>query len=242
MLSFMKEDNLENLTPQEQSDGHEAPNGVDNQQAFYTVASKSKKTRKSTMALIIVFCLGIGVLVFMIKDAAPAKAQASKTKGDDTQIEQAISRLIGVRTEIFDNLEKIVNKFYEFSDVEQIEVDELVKDPFKLDVVAGDFSGSMDQDTELDHDALLEARRREMQRQLSKKTHGMQLLSIMQTQQGFCCMVDDKILYEGDMIKEFKVAEITADSVKLRWAQQPSEGEEETKQIGPIEMILKLTQ
>jgi hypothetical protein len=43
----------------------------------------------------------------------------------------------------------------------------------------------------------------------------MQLLTIMQSEQGNCCMIDDKILYKGDTIRDFKVVEVGDTSVKL---------------------------
>ncbi|MHC4722572.1 MAG: hypothetical protein ACYS6I_07670, partial [Planctomycetota bacterium] len=44
----------------------------------------------------------------------------------------------------------------------------------------------------------------------------MQLLSIIQSDQGNCCMIDDRILYEGDSIRGFKVREIGDTAVKLQ--------------------------
>ena len=43
----------------------------------------------------------------------------------------------------------------------------------------------------------------------------MQLMSLMQSEQGHSCMIDDKILYEGDLIKGFKVSQISDSFVKL---------------------------
>ena len=47
----------------------------------------------------------------------------------------------------------------------------------------------------------------------------MKLLSIMQSEsdQGACCMITDKILYEGDYIRDFKVRQIGDGFVKLVW-------------------------
>jgi len=56
----------------------------------------------------------------------------------------------------------------------------------------------------------------------------MQLLSIMQTQQGYCCIIDDGILYEGDSIKGFKVCQISDSTVSL--------------ESGDLEITLKLSE
>jgi len=66
------------------------------------------------------------------------------------------------------------------------------------------------------------------QQQLRQQAKDMQLLSIMQSERGNCCMIDDRILYEGDSIKSFTVKQISDSFVKLA-----SEG---------IEIILKLSE
>lgn len=48
-----------------------------------------------------------------------------------------------------------------------------------------------------------------------KYAKNMQLLSIMESADGMCCMIDDKILYEQDTIKGFKVMKITDNAVTL---------------------------
>ncbi len=63
---------------------------------------------------------------------------------------------------------------------------------------------------------------------LRQQTESMQLLSIIQSDEGNCCMIDDSILYEGDSIRSFKVSQISDSFVKL-----VSEG---------VETILKLAE
>jgi len=53
------------------------------------------------------------------------------------------------------------------------------------------------------------------QQQLRQNSKGMQLWSIMQTQQGYRCMIDDEVLSEGDSINGFKVSQIGDNFVKL---------------------------
>ena len=57
---------------------------------------------------------------------------------------------------------------------------------------------------------------------------GLQLLSIMQSDQGNCCMINDRILYEGDSIRGFKVCRIGDSFVKLKYED--------------VEIVLKLSE
>jgi len=117
-----------------------------------------------------------------------------------------------------------------FSDVRQVEVDELKKNPFKAEMFLGDLkeAGGLDVDDEI-----------EAEQQLRQQAKNMQLLSIMATDAGNCCMIDDKILYEGDSIGGFKVRQISDSFVKLEWAPKRPEmhlaGQSEC-----VEIVLKL--
>ncbi|MHC4423943.1 MAG: hypothetical protein ACYSWR_04670 [Planctomycetota bacterium] len=66
------------------------------------------------------------------------------------------------------------------------------------------------------------------QQQLRQQAKNMKLLSIMQSDEGNCCMIDDSILYEGDSIKGFRLKQISDSFVKL-----DSKG---------VEIILKLSE
>jgi hypothetical protein len=173
----------------------------DAQQAEYlTVAARSAVVRKTTYLLVGLFILSVVCLWLMVKKTTPRRVAAAG--GDQTQIELAISRLTGVSSEMFHRMDQIVRKFYEFSDVQQVRVNDLVKNPFKHETFLGDLRTGQRKNP--DSDATV--------RQL---TQDMQLLSIIQSDQGNCCMIDDRILYVGDSIRGFKVCEIGDNAVKL---------------------------
>ena len=229
MLSFLRDqgydDPLDNQNPQSPNDGtQQQGNPADNnqQQEYLTVAAQGKNVRKMTMMLVVLFGIGVLGLVFMIKKSAPQAAAASSEVEEESQIENAIARLTGAGTEMFKRMDQIVNKFYEFSDVKQVGVDELSKNPFEHQnflAEAGETSDSKDDEIK----AELIRRQR-----LKEGTKDMQLLTICQTDQGNCCMIDDKILYEGDMIKGYKVSQISDDFVKL--------------DLGGVEIVLRLSE
>jgi len=229
MLSFMREQDRDSSlgTRRSTDTGHETPVTSDRSRAtsdekYVAIAARQKQVRKSTILLVGLFILGLLCLWFMIKKSAPPLSAVADSKGgeEDTQIEMAIARLTGVRSEMFNRMGEIVKKFYEFSDVQQVNVYELVKNPFEL---KGAIRESPLRDTE--HVPLRLAPPRQVARE---PTHGMQLLSIIQSDQGNCCMIDDRILYEGDSIRGFKVRQISDSTVSL--------------QSGNVEVILKLSE
>ncbi len=133
------------------------------------------------------------------------------------------------------SMDEIVRKFYEFSDVLQVKVGELVKNPFKLEL----FSANVKEEPrveikvpEIDAEMI-------KQRQIRQKAQEMQLLSIMQSDRGKCCMIGNKILYEGDYIEDFKVRQIGDSFVKLEWNQDRNDGTSDT-QPEAVEIVLNL--
>jgi hypothetical protein len=216
MLPFLRDQNSGDSPTQKPAatdgrtaDGTERPQ---EHEEYLTVATQKKQVRKSTTVLAVLFVVGLLCLWFMIKKSTPQTASAEDANTEETQIEIAIARFTGVRSEMHNRMDEIVNRFYEFSNVPQVHVDELVKNPFKLEMFLANAWPGPDADEEaLEIDA-------EMlwQRQIGQKAKDMQLSSIMQSNQGICCMINDKILYEGDPIGSFKVHQIGASFVKLK--------------------------
>jgi len=223
MLSFLREQGAIEDSKKSIGQGH-TPN-ANEEQEYLTVATQDKNVRKSTILLAVLFGIGLLCLWFMIKKSTPQTVAGADVNTEDKQIEIAIARLTGMSSEMFNRMDEIVKKFQEFSDVKQVRVNELVKNPFELEVFSGNLKGKFDAE-ESDFD--IDAERMRRQQQLSQQAENMQLLSIMQSGQGNCCMIDDKILYVGDSIKDFKVCEISDTFVKLV--------------SGDAEVILKLSE
>lgn len=223
MLSFMREQGFKDSKVQEtaKSSNGEAKKGQDlkspkpsdkaKEQQYLTVAAQGKNVRKMTMLLVVLFVIGLLCLWIMIKKSAPQAATASSAGTEETQIEKAIARLTGVGSEMFKRMDQIVKKFYEFSDVQQVRVYELVKNPFERQIFLADAPESSDS----------------TKAEPIRPPPDLPLLTILRTDESYCCMIDDKILYEGDTIKGFKVVQIGDDFVKLE-----SEG---------VEKVLKLS-
>ena len=219
MLSFLKEQRVEDSSSEKAPDAPGKPSAENQEQGYIAVVAQEKNVRKTTYILVTVFCIGILCLWFMARKSTPQQAAAQVTSPEEAQIEKIIARFGGTRSEILSSTDEIVRKFHEFSDVEQVGVNELVKNPFKHDHFLDDLSGSEHYDWASDE---AEAMRQE------QMVRGMQLLSIMKSEKESCCMIDDKLLYEGDSIRGFKVCQIADNFVRL--------ASEET------EIVLKLTE
>lgn len=215
MLSFLRDQGSGDLpVKKSQASGETTPNDGnkehEQEQKFFTVAAHEKRARKSTILLAILFVAGLLCLGYMIKKSSPKSASGASDSKEDAQLEAAVSRLTGIRAEMSDSMDKVVNKFYELSDVLQVKVGELVKNPFKLELATTEEPRVEITVPEVDTEML-------KQRQIRQEAKEMQLLSIMQSDRGKCCMIGDKILYEGEYIKDFKVHQIGDSFVKLEW-------------------------
>jgi len=212
-------------------------------QEYITVADKDKNVRKSTILLAVLFFAGLLCLWLMIKKSAPTTAAASATGAEESQIETAISRLTGVRSEMFNRMDEIVNKFYQFSSVQQVGVGELVKNPFRHDISLGNVRAGDSERGDSATDA------RMMQERMREQTKGLELLSIMRSGEdgsSQCCMIDDRILYEGDLIRGFSVCQIGDNFVKLKWQRDQLESLETGPKSGEehlgAQIVLKLSE
>ncbi len=225
MLSFLRDQSLEDIPAQKKANktvGKAPGDGTDKSQEseYLTVATQKKRTRKSTRLLAILFIIGMLCLWFMIKKSTPKAASAASVETEETLIETAIARLTGVKSKIFNRMDEIVKKFYEFSNVPQVKVNELSKNPFEVETFLANLRKKPGAG-EINAKKL-------WQQQIRYKSESMQLLSIMQSNGRNCCMIDDKILYEGDSIEDFKVLQIGDSDVKLE-----SDG---------VQIILKLSE
>ncbi len=113
-----------------------------------------------------------------------------------------VSKLGGVRSDMSSKMEIIVKKFYDFANVKQVGLDQLLKNPFlqgkKRTTVSDEGSKVL---------------------ATTRKSTDFQLFSIMRGDTDpnkWCCMVNDKLLYRGQIISDYTVAEIEANFVVLK--------------------------
>jgi hypothetical protein len=236
MLSFMREQGGEDLPgspgagsgPRDAGAGHKG-----DAQEYLTVAANSKNLRRSTILVVILVAVGLASLGYMIRKSRPQAATAAPVD-DEAQIEVAISRLTGVSSEMVSRMDEIVKRFYEFSDVFQVGVGELAKNPFEVEV----FGGALQEEVGKTDDE--EARAALIQREhLRQRASTLQLLSVMRSDKGNSCMINDRILQQGDTIEGFTISRIGGDSVEL--AYQPNGGSGGAE-ADDMKILLKLSQ
>lgn len=212
MLSFLREQGVSDTSERQVPRAAKTDAAEDaQQQEYFTVAAKGKNVHKSTILLAVLFGVGLLCLCFMIKKSTPKTASADVVSAEEAQIEVAIAQLTGVKAEMYNRMDEIVGKFYEFSDVLQVQVDSLLRNPFELEVFLASLRNKLNNGEGFDIDAKML-----LQQQLRQQAQGMQLLCIMQSEQGRCCMINDQILYEGSSIKDFNVVRIGDTSVDLK--------------------------
>jgi preprotein translocase subunit SecG len=206
MLSFLKE-NQSRIPAADQAPvdtgGENA--ALSHQQDYLTVSGHGQKLRQSTVLLIALFAVGALGVWFMIKKTTPVQAAAAND--DQTQLEAAIAQLNGMQSEMNTQMDSIVGRFYQVSNVGQIGVDELKKNPFKRELGAGQ--------TTIDEIDLRRTQQQLLEDKMRRATAGMQLWSVTATPRGDCCMINDKVLYVGDTIDGLTVKTIDKKSVVL---------------------------
>jgi len=221
MLSFLREQEAGDSSARQSkgSDSHGGPTSDDGAQEFLTVATNRSKLRKSTILVAILVAIGLVCLWFMIRKSQPQAASAKQADEEEARLEVAIGRLTGVSSEMVNKMDRIVKKFYEFSDVFQVRVEDLVKDPFEAEV----FAKEIEQEVLASEDAGARATLIRQQR-MRERASMLQFLSVMQSANGNACMINDRILREGDTIEGFVVKRIGADFVDLTWQDDSSSG------------------
>ena len=199
MLNYLKTSNSE--IPAEQ----ESETTQQKEQDFLTVATKEKDVRKSTTILGVLFIIGLICLGIMIKKSAPKAAVSKTVDAEQLQLEIAIAQVFQYKDNALNDMDEIVNKFYELSDVIQVAVNQLVKNPFQLEtLIPKKENGETDINVEMIIQKEIELRARELK-----------LYSVMKSEKGVCCMINNKILYEGESIDDFVVKQINTDNVLL---------------------------
>jgi len=215
MLAFLKDEHSEH-SPLRQHNNNTDSEPLERlkddtaSQGYLTVAENKKKLTKNTLILFVLFGIGVLTLWVMIRKTTPQAASAATQDSYQAQLDKALAQFGRAKEEISGGMEKIINKFSNLDNVCQVEVTELAKNPFRLDRFRG---GRLDKTGN---------NRKMTVQELKQQAEKLRLLSIMNitpsagSDFAWCCMINDKILYPGDVIEGFLVFEITENMVKLR--------------------------
>jgi len=199
MLSFMQDNNRINTGEHEGTDAELDENQSTAEQNYLTPAAHGKNAKRTTIILVVLFTVGALCVWFMIKKVAPTLVAAAMSP-EEAQIENALTQLTGIKTQMHNSIDQMLGQFYQFADVDQIGVGELKKNPFRHELYLSDIEGLLDEYPET----------------LNISTGSdLQLWGILQTEQGNCCMINDKIVYKDDWIGGLKVVRVTGKFVEL---------------------------
>lgn len=237
MLSFLRDSGFDDLPAEKKAAGETASDDSQgaSDQDYIKVSTNPNRVKKSTTVLIVLLVAGLACIWYMVKKTSPQSAGAATADANTADVELAIARITGAKTEMFGKMDDLVEKFNEFSDVPQVGVDELVKDPFELEDIlsvsgVGSDAGAV---VQVDHLAVI---RQKAQAQADE----FNLLTIMQSDGKNSCMIDSRFFYEGDLVRDFRITEIGSDFVKLLW--NANGAADSTGGREKVEIILKLTE
>jgi hypothetical protein len=237
MLSFIREQEAGDSSANQNKNGG-LPRGSNDPGSleYVTVATTSKTLRKSTILVAVLVGAGLVGLWFMIRKSQPQTAVAKQADEEQTMMEAAIGRLTGFSSEMVSKADQILKKFYEFSGVPQVNMNDLVKNPFEVEAYAKDMKMEVVPETDSAEAALIR------QQRLRQRAASLSLLSIMQSGQASSCMINDMILRQGDMIEGFVITRIGGDSVELTWRGDGNVAGGNSAETNELTIVLKLSQ
>ncbi len=76
---------------------------------------------------------------------------------------------------------------------------------------------------------------------MEQQAKTLKLLSIMRSDQGDCCMINDRIVRQGDTMEGFKVVQIGGNSVELAWTPKGTPAAE-VSPTDEMKVVLKLSE
>lgn len=200
MLSYLKDDR--DGQDKHQRSGDEQSDHVNQDQVgqdeYLMPSGNTTLARQGTMILIALFVVGAGAVFFMVKKVVPAQAEAADTT-QHTKIESSIAKLNGIQTKMNGKLDQVAEKIYNLSNVKQLGEDDLLKNPFVHKTTS-----SFGVEKEI------------VNTKKEVKNINVKLWSIMESDQGRCCMINNKLLYEGDRIQGMTVVAIGKKTVQLQ--------------------------
>jgi preprotein translocase subunit SecG len=176
---------------------------------FLTVSGRDQSVRKSTAVVTALFIIASIGLVLMAKKSHIQSASATSAADSQTKIEMAISRVTGASSEMTTRMDEVVQKFHQFSDVLQVEVDELQKNPFEL--------AFLPVEAEVRESPGPDEKVKSLLRQFDVEKGTLSLISIILSESSACCMINGVLLERGQRLNAFIVENIQADHVQLRW-------------------------
>jgi hypothetical protein len=207
MLSYLRD---ANQTPaaaamQEQSGSPQGEESAAGSGGYLKPAAHAKNVKQGTIVLVILFAAGAAGVWWMIKKSGLSQAHGASAE-EASQIDKALAQLTSFQAEINSQMDSVASRFSQASELGQITVSDLKKNPFRQEY-------ALEQSTQDLSETQTLMRKEEMQRRAGL----LKLWSITARQTNSCCMINDKVLYVGDTIQGFVVKEILPDRVRIAY-------------------------
>ncbi|MBN2377924.1 MAG: hypothetical protein JXD22_16115 [Sedimentisphaerales bacterium] len=176
----------------------------------YRVANKNNVNR-SAVILLMTCLMGVGAIYLFGLRNKPKEATAQEQEVE-AKVDQVLAKLVDQQKKdearkMFQDTDNMVQVFYDYPAKQQVEVEELQRNPFSR-MLAKD-EGANDVDEAL-------KRREQLRIELSEKSAKFVLQSVLQGKKGAKCLIDGNIYSEGDLIDSvFKVKKVNNESVIL---------------------------
>ncbi|NLF30156.1 MAG: hypothetical protein GX591_04615 [Planctomycetes bacterium] len=170
-------------------------------------ASRLPKISRSTIAMGVMFCAGVGIIIALSSGADPQPAAASDA-AVEAQVEQFLAHT-EAKTGEETSGEALMEQFYSYASRRQLPADALRTDPFARAVVRR----ASVRPTDDDRPALVaDAQRRAS---LQREFDNLSLQGIMATSQGATAIINGQFVATGATVGSFTVTAIRADHVEL---------------------------
>lgn len=199
MLSYLKNDQNQIPAASELENGPDVQTESSSEVSEYlSCAQRGKTVKQGTIVLVLLFAVGAGSIWWMIKKSSPATAQAASDESA-MQIEKVLAQLSSYQTEANGQMDSVLRRFHQSSEIGQIEANELKKNPFRREVPAA---------SEEPVEDLSQSQQAMLQDEVGRQAGRLQLWSISARDRNSCCMINDKVLYVGNEIEGFKILKI----------------------------------
>jgi hypothetical protein len=178
------------------------------------VAAEEKKpvVTQGMLYLLLLVAIGGGGTWFMYKKQSPSAAAAAAS-ADTAQAQQTIDNFLstgpqGIKLmqEMLHNTESIVKEFLDYPSAPQIPLSELHTNPFRF---------SRNETGKVDEDAA-KLRKEEERAAAKKASQALNLQSIMVNGSRSSCMINNKMVTEGQQVEQFVIEKITREGVIVK--------------------------
>lgn len=206
MLSFMQDDSSQipasaAMQAEISPDGGGASPGQD----YIKPVEYGKSVKKGTLILAVIFLAGGAGVWLMIKKAGPSIASGAG-KESVQKIDEVLSQFSTFRTQVSTEMDRVAVRLNQASQLGQIQVEDLKKNPFRQEFSLD--RGSKD---------LSAVQMQQHKEDMRRRAMAYQLWSITENIENPCCMINDKVLFTGDVIGGFTVKKISNGSVVLEF-------------------------